>query len=155
MDNGASSADTHIAAIVEREDQGITQMPLQGMIFDVTLDTHDAHGIVDDLDGLLRAVDLGHDRNLLPFAVSVQVGTGAPGQVAAGFDAHLDIGERVADDLMVDNRLAAEPALRAGEIEDVLEGRAHHADAGRTYERRRPSEGPGHDGDAGPLGTDK
>ncbi len=87
--------------------------------------------------------------------MGIQICAGALGQVAAGFDAHLDIGEGVANDLMVDNRLVAEPTLRAGEIEDVIKGRAHCADAGCTNECGVPAESPGDDGDAVPLGTNE
>src|SRR5205823_1052382 len=148
------AANALVPPVVEGEHHGVAHDPLQrGQVFGVAGDADHPHAVVDRRDGRLGAVDLRHDRQLLRApAGALEVMARLPGEVAAGLDPHLDVGEHEADVLVLDDRHGAEPFLAAGEVQRVFEGRAHGPDAGRADQRRRPAERAGDDALAQPAG---
>src|SRR6266852_8008278 len=137
---------THVTSIVKREDERITQQSLQRGLLRVTFHADEAHGIVHHLHGKLRAIDLGHDRQLFPApARLLKVMAGLPGQVARRLNAHLDGRQHVADVLVLNERYWTQASLGFRKVKSVFKGGAHHANAGCPYQRCRPGERARHD----------
>src|SRR5450759_2457795 len=136
-----TSTHTHVASIVQGEDECVTQQTFEWGLLCITFHTNQAHGIVDDLHGELRTIDLGHDCQLLPTPTCLlKVMAGLPRQVACRLNPHLDVGQHVADVLVFDDRSRTQASLGFRKVQGIFKGTTHHANTGRPDEGSCPGE---------------
>ena len=96
---------THVATVIERKHQRIAQKPLKWMVLRVAFNPDYLHSIVDALDRLLGTVDLGDIRDFgTAVSMRIKICASTPGQISTCFDAHFDVGQGIANRLMVDDR---------------------------------------------------
>src|ERR1051326_4634084 len=65
---------------------------------------------------------------------------GFPGQVAGRLNAHLDVGQHVADVLVFDDWSRTQASLGFRKVEGIFKGTTHHANTGRPDEGSCPGE---------------
>src|SRR5947207_8425321 len=136
-----TSTHAHVASIVKGEDQCVTQQTFEWGLLGITFHANQAHGIVDDLHGKFGAIDLGHDCQLLPASTRLlKVMAGLPRQVAGRLNAHLDVGQHVADVLVFDDRSRTQASLGFCKVEGIFKGTTHHANTSRSDEGSCPGE---------------
>ena len=82
----------------------------------VAVDAHHPHAVIHHLHSCLTAEDLGHRADRVAFdVVEIGVVRRLPAQIPRRLESHRAIDQRVANDLMVDDRIGATRCIGLGD----------------------------------------
>src|SRR5579859_4536350 len=132
---------TEVAAVVDREDGGFSQVLLEHMLLVRAVDAHHLEALVDGIKQGFGAEDLVHRPDQFAVVVVlVDVVRRLPAEVPGRFDLRGYVAEYVPDILMVDDRVRAASGvgLRPGQCRFV--GRSRNADGGDAGDWPGPGE---------------
>src|SRR5262249_27366171 len=125
-----TAADAHVATVEDRKRKRILEQTSERRFVIVAVDADDTHQVGDHANRGLGAIYLGLNGEFVSRrGLAVDRMACAPAQIAGGFDRGLGVGERVADRLVLEDRMNAAATLSPRKMQCEVECCPHQRDA--------------------------